>query len=69
LNRKIMEISKLPDPTAANAARQNDGAQELASRIARRREALQSKAFRLGQRLYARRPRRMAATWSPILPI
>jgi len=68
LNRKILEFSKLPDPTAANGARQNDGAQELASRIARRREALQSKAFRLGQRLYARRPRRIAATWSPLFP-
>jgi len=65
---KILEISKLPNATAAATARQN-GAQEFASRVARRREALQSKAFRLGQRLYARRPRRMAATWPPILPI
>ena len=68
LNRKISQISKLPDAAAAKAARQDGGAQELASRVARRREALQSKAFRLGQRLYARRPRRMAAIWSPILP-
>jgi CHAD domain-containing protein len=68
LNRKILEISKLPNAAASKTARQN-GAQEFASRVARRREALQSKAFRLGQRLYGRRPRRMAAIWSPILAI
>ncbi|MGP0054666.1 MAG: CHAD domain-containing protein [Steroidobacteraceae bacterium] len=47
---------------------QNDGAEDLESRVARRREALQSKAFRLGQRLYARRPRRLASAWASILP-
>ncbi len=64
LNRKILEIATPPSA----AARHHSGAQELESRIARRREALQSKAFRLGQRLYARRPRRLAAAWASILP-
>ncbi len=68
LNWKVSQISKPPTAAAAAAARRSDAAQALGDRIARRREALQSKAFRLGQRLYARRPRRMAATWSPILP-
>jgi CHAD domain-containing protein len=67
LNRKILQISQQPNAAPANAVRQNQGAQELTSRIARRREALQSKSFRLGQRLYARRPRRLAATWSQFL--
>jgi CHAD domain-containing protein len=67
LNRKILQISKLPNAAPANAVRQYQAAQELASRVARRREALQSKAFRLGQRLYARRPRRIAASWSQFL--
>ncbi len=67
LNRKILEIAKPLNASAASAARQNDGAQQLESRVARRREALQSKAFRLGQRLYARRPRRLAAAWASIL--
>lgn len=67
LNRKILQISEQSNAASANVVRQNAGLQELASRIARRREALQSKAFRLGQRLYARRPRRMAASWSQFL--
>ncbi len=54
LNRKILQISKRP-----NAARQIEEAQALAGRIAHRREVLQSRAFHLGRRLYARRPRRM----------
>jgi CHAD domain-containing protein len=69
LNRKISQNSKLPNAAPAGAARQNDGAQDFANRVARRREALQRKAFRLGGRLYARRPRRMAVTWSRILSI
>jgi CHAD domain-containing protein len=68
LNRKILQISQQPNAAPASAVRQKDDARDLASGIARRREALQSKAFRLGQRLYARRPRRMAAIWSPVLP-
>ena len=69
LNRKILEKTlEISNATAAKTARQ-EGAQEFAKRVARRREALQGKAFRLGQRLYARRPRRMAAIWTPGLPV
>ncbi|MGC1387243.1 MAG: CHAD domain-containing protein [Steroidobacteraceae bacterium] len=67
LNRKILEIAKPSNASAAAAPRRNVGVQDLESRVARRREALQSKAFRLGQRLYTRRPRRLAAAWAPIL--
>jgi CHAD domain-containing protein len=60
LNRKISQNSKVPNTAAAGGARQNTGAQQWASRVARRREALQRKAFRLGRRLYAPRPRNFA---------
>jgi len=63
LSRKIMEVSRQSNAAPAAAARGSAGAQDLACRIARRREKLQGKAFRLGQRLYARRPRRVVASW------
>jgi CHAD domain-containing protein len=48
--------------TGPNAASQNDAVAKLISRLVHQRKALQSKAYRLGRRLYSAKPRRMAAT-------
>jgi CHAD domain-containing protein len=54
LNNKVFQYAKGP-----NAASRNDAVEELISRIARRRKALQAKAWRLGERLYAAKPARV----------
>jgi CHAD domain-containing protein len=54
LNNKIFQYAKGP-----NAASRNDAVEELINRIARRRKALQAKAWRLGERLYAAKPARI----------
>lgn len=48
--------------TGPNAASRNDSVAELIRRLARRRKALQRKAYRLGRRLYCVKPSRLAAT-------
>lgn len=48
--------------TGPNAASQNDSVAELIRRLARQRKVLQSKAYRLGRRLYCAKPGRLAAT-------
>ena len=62
LNRKLLKVSRQSNAAPGAAARGGDDAQDWAHRIAHRRETLQGKAFRLGQRLYAHRPRRIAAS-------
>jgi len=57
LNDKILQHAKGP-----NAASQNDAVEELLNRLARRRKALQGKAYRLGRELYSARPHRIEAT-------
>ncbi len=56
LGGKIFQYAKGP-----YAASQNDAVAELISRLVRQRKALQSKAYRLGRRLYGTQPRRIAA--------
>jgi len=51
LNRKILQYAK-----GANAASQNAAVEELLSRLARRRKALQDEARRLGRLLYSAKP-------------
>ena len=64
---KIRQIAEPANASPASGLRRIAGAQELARRVSRRREALQSKGFRLGQRLFASRPRRMASRWLQLL--
>ena len=56
LSDKIFHYAKGP-----YAASQNDAVAELINQLARRRKALQSKAYRLGRRLYGAGSRRIAA--------
>jgi CHAD domain-containing protein len=56
LGAKIFQSAKGP-----NAASRNDAVEALITRLARRRKALQRKANRLGNRLYADKPRRIGA--------
>lgn len=55
LSGKIFRYAKGP-----NAASRNDAVAELLAGVAGRRKALQRKAYRLGRRLYANKPRRIA---------
>lgn len=66
LNRTLAEVWRQTQAAPADAMRGGGEARELAQRLAGRRERLQGKAYRLGRRLYARRPRRIAASWLPI---
>ncbi|MGO9514501.1 MAG: CHAD domain-containing protein [Steroidobacteraceae bacterium] len=62
LNGKIFQYAKGP-----NAASQNDAVEELISRLAGQRKALQRKAYRLGRRLYSARPHRIQAKVERVL--